>query len=104
MDTTIMPNQRGWVFYDGDCGMCTQLINRIQPLLRQARLEAVPLQADWVKAHLALSSVEDESKLLKEMRVLTVEGNIHGGAEAVIYLARQFWWAFPFVWLTVLPG
>lgn len=103
MDATI-PNQQGWVLYDGECGMCTQLIQRLTPLFRRANLEPVPLQTDWVKARLGLTQAEDEAALLKEMRILTAGDNIHGGADAVIHLARQFWWAFPFVWLTALPG
>jgi hypothetical protein len=41
---------------------------------------------------------------LEEMRVLTSDGREIGGAEAVIFLGRQIWWALPFVALAGLPG
>jgi hypothetical protein len=38
------------------------------------------------------------------MRVLTVQDQDLGGADAVIFLAGQIWWGRPFYWLTRLPG
>jgi hypothetical protein len=40
---------------------------------------------------------------LAEMRVLTSDGRDLGGADAVIFLGRQIWWAWPFVALAQLP-
>jgi predicted DCC family thiol-disulfide oxidoreductase YuxK len=31
-------------------------------------------------------------------------GKQYGGAEAVVALAREIWWARPFVWFSRLPG
>ena len=41
---------------------------------------------------------------LEEMRVLTHNGEDLGGADAVIFLARQIWWAWPFYALAHIPG
>jgi len=41
---------------------------------------------------------------LEEMRVLTADGGDIAGADAVILLAHQIWWAWPFVALARLPG
>ena len=41
--------------------------------------------------------------LLREMRVATGDGNIYGGAEAIVYLARQIWWAWPLYAAAKLP-
>jgi predicted DCC family thiol-disulfide oxidoreductase YuxK len=44
-----------------------------------------------VRALLALPP-ED---LLQEMRVVTANGKIYGGAAAIVFLSRQIWWAWP---------
>jgi hypothetical protein len=38
------------------------------------------------------------------MRVLTSTGEVFGGADAMILLARQVWWAAPLVWLARLSS
>lgn len=48
-----------------------------------------PLQADWVRARFAVS----DEQLLREMRILTPDGKVFGGAEALVELSRTFWWA-----------
>jgi predicted DCC family thiol-disulfide oxidoreductase YuxK len=52
-----------------------------------------PLQNRWVPERLNLTPEEAR----EEMRVLTADGRVFGGADAVIFLARQLWWAAPFV-------
>jgi predicted DCC family thiol-disulfide oxidoreductase YuxK len=37
------------------------------------------------------------------MRVITTEGKVYGGAGAIVYLARQIWWAWPFFAAAQLP-
>jgi len=41
---------------------------------------------------------------LQEIHVLTNDGQDIAGADAVIFLARQIWWAWPVVALAKLPG
>jgi predicted DCC family thiol-disulfide oxidoreductase YuxK len=53
-----------------------------------------------VQALLALPT-ED---LLREMRVATGDGEIYGGADAIVFLARQIWWAWPLYAAAKLPG
>jgi len=43
-------------------------------------------------------------ELLREMRVATADGNLYGGAQAIVYLARQIWWAWPLYAAAKLPG
>jgi predicted DCC family thiol-disulfide oxidoreductase YuxK len=43
-------------------------------------------------------------ELLREMRVATAEGKIYGGAEAIVFLAQQIWWAWPLYAAAKLPG
>ena len=53
----------------------------------------LPLQTEWVMQQLSL----EPGAPLEEMHVSTNEGQDIAGADAVIFLARQIWWAWPVV-------
>jgi predicted DCC family thiol-disulfide oxidoreductase YuxK len=90
----------GWVFFDGDCGFCMDIARRLQPLLEPRGFGIATLQDPRVREQLSLP----EQQLLAELRVLTNDGRQFGGADAIIYLARQVWWARPLWALAQLPG
>ncbi len=90
----------GWVFYDGRCSMCAGIIGRLRRTLIRRGFLLAPLQRGWVQERLGLGPEE----LLDEMRVLTADGEILGGAEAAIYLARHIWWGRPLAMLARVPG
>ena len=91
---------QGWVLYDGDCPFCTRWAERFERILTRRGFDVAPLQAPWVRECLDLRLEEP----LSEMRVLTPAGRIFGGADAVIFLARAIWWAWPLCALARLPG
>ena len=91
---------RGWILYDGDCPSCTASAKRFDRIFRRRGFIFLPLQTDWVMQRLGL----EPGAPLEEMRVLTADGRDIGGADAVIFLARQIWWARPFAALARLPG
>jgi predicted DCC family thiol-disulfide oxidoreductase YuxK len=82
----------GWIFFDEDCSFCRDLALRLEPLFAQHGFHFEPLQRNWVQKRLNLTP----EQALEEMRVLTSAGDVFGGANAVIFLLRQFWWAAPF--------
>ena len=82
---------RGWVFFDRDCSVCTSLARRFRLTLESRGFGLAALQDARVQALLALPPAE----LLREMRVATADGRVYGGAEAIVFLARQIWWAWP---------
>jgi alginate O-acetyltransferase complex protein AlgI len=45
----------------------------------------------------------EPARLLDEMRVLTGDGRVFGGADGAVELSRYYWWATPLVWLSKLP-
>ena len=90
----------GWILYDGDCSSCTASARRFDRIFRRRGFLFLPLQTDWVMKRLDL----EPGAPLEEMRVLTSNGRDIGGADAVIFLGRQIWWARPFVALARLPG
>ena len=82
---------RGWIFYDRDCGFCCELALRFENVFAKRGFHFEPLQQEWVRRRLNLT----REQALEEMRVLTPVGDIFGGADAVIFLFRQLWWATP---------
>jgi predicted DCC family thiol-disulfide oxidoreductase YuxK len=91
---------RGWVFFDRDCRICTSLARRFQRTFKKRGFGLAALQDPRVAALLGLPP----DQLLREMRVVTTKNEIYGGAEAIVYLARQVWWAWPIYVAAQLPG
>ncbi len=90
----------GWVFYDGGCEFCRSLARRFRSTLQKRGFGLAPLQDPRVAVVLGLAP----SLLLQEMRVLTAEGQVLGGAQAVTFLAGKIWWAWPVHAAAKLPG
>jgi predicted DCC family thiol-disulfide oxidoreductase YuxK len=90
----------GWLFYDGQCGFCTRLARWVAPLLAERGFALAPLQDSRVAGLLGMSPTE----LLREIQLLNEDGKQYGGADAIIALARELWWAAPLVWFSKLPG
>jgi predicted DCC family thiol-disulfide oxidoreductase YuxK len=93
-------NLRGWIFYDGDCRSCIASAKRFERLFARRGFYFTGLQTPLAQEQLGL----EPNAPLEEMRVLTRDGRDLGGADAVIFLARQVWWAWPFHALAQLPG
>jgi predicted DCC family thiol-disulfide oxidoreductase YuxK len=91
---------RGWIFFDRDCIICTSLARRFRHTFQKRGFGLAALQDPRVAALLGLPP----DRLLLEMRVVTCEGEIYGGAEAMVFLAGQVWWAWPFFVAGKLPG
>lgn len=91
---------RGWVFYDGECPLCIASAKKFVPLLHRYGFELAPLQTAWVQKRLGLKPGE----LLVEMKLLTSDEKIFGGADAVLQIARKIWWAWPLFALAQVPG
>ena len=92
--------RRGWVCFDRDCATCTWLARLFRPALLKRGFGLAALQDPRV-AVLFRMRIEE---LLREMRVVTSKGEFYGGADAVVYLAKQIWWAWPVYALSRLPG
>jgi len=90
-DTKGRRAARGWILFDRDCRICTSLARRFRSTFEKRGFGLAALQDPRVAALLALPP----EQLLREMRVVTSDGEIYGGANAIVYLARQVWWAWP---------
>ncbi|MEW6306668.1 MAG: DCC1-like thiol-disulfide oxidoreductase family protein [Verrucomicrobiota bacterium] len=87
------------MLYDGECCLCATTARRFAGLLAAHDFRLAPLQAPWVRARLG----GDEAALLREMRLLTPEGYVFGGAEALRQIAGRIWWAWPLYILGSVP-
>jgi predicted DCC family thiol-disulfide oxidoreductase YuxK len=94
------PIRRGWVLYDGECRLCTGTVALFGPMLRRRHFDLAPLQTPWVRERLGLKAGE----MPDEMKLLTEDGKLHGGAGALLEIARTIWWAWPLYVLGQIPG
>jgi predicted DCC family thiol-disulfide oxidoreductase YuxK len=89
-----------WVFYDDKCPLCLATVARFSPLLRRHQFDLASLQTPWVQRRLGLNPGEP----LTEMKLLTADDKIYGGADAALQIAKNFWWAWPLFVLAKIPG
>jgi predicted DCC family thiol-disulfide oxidoreductase YuxK len=90
---------RGWVFFDAECRFCTRLARRVAPLLATRGIALAKLQDPRVSKLLGLPL----SELLREIRYLNSDAIQFSGADAFVAVAREYWWAAPFVWFSKIP-
>ena len=90
----------GWLFFDADCQFCTRFARWLSVPLQRRGFAVAALQDPRVASLLGLNS--HESPL--ELRFLDRDAHNHSGGDAVIALARELWWARPFVAAASLPG
>ena len=96
---------QGWVLYDADCTLCLDLLARSRRALEAGGFLPEPLQSPWVRDRLNLP----EAALLAEMRVLTAHGQVIGGADGIVHIARALaprqrpWWGWVILILNRLP-
>jgi predicted DCC family thiol-disulfide oxidoreductase YuxK len=91
---------RGFLFFDAECEFCTKLARWTGPMLKRRGIAFAPLQDPRVGALLGIS----QNELLHELRLVISENGQYGGADAVVRLAREIWWARPLAWFSQLPG
>ena len=91
---------RGWLFFDAECTFCTRIARLLVSPMRPRGLEIAALQDPRVGALLALSREE----LLRAVRFVCADGRQFAGADALLAVARELWWARPLAWLARIPG
>ena len=91
---------RGWLFYDAECQFCTRIARFLAKPMRRRHLGLAPLQDPRVTSLLGMSPEE----LLVAVRYLSPEGRQYSGADALLTLAQEIWWARPLIWFSKVPG
>jgi predicted DCC family thiol-disulfide oxidoreductase YuxK len=100
-EITKLPDMQwlqGWVLYDETCASCRRFAALLEGILTRRGFDLAPLQSEWVADCL------NEGVDLSQMRVITANGESFGGADALIFLARQIWWAWPIYLSAQVPG
>ena len=104
MNTEITDTSVGkpisWVAYDAECSFCTALAGYLEAILRRNGFGLVPLQEPWLADRLGRTPGE----IIDEMKLLTNDGRVFGGADAAVELGRSVWILRPVVWITAMPG
>ncbi len=90
----------GWLFYDGECPLCINIVKRIAPTLRRRQFGVATFQTTWVRQRLGLKPGDP----LTEMKLLMADGKIFGGADAQVQIAKAVWWMWPLFIFAQLPG
>jgi predicted DCC family thiol-disulfide oxidoreductase YuxK len=93
-----MNKSRNWVCYDAECALCIRWVGRFRRLLENHGFTLLPLQSPAVRATLNLPEIA----LMAEMRVITPQGLVFGGIDALVYLSSVI--CKPLFWLTRIPG
>jgi len=99
-DTKGSRAENGWVFFDRDCKICTRLARLFRAALAKHGFGLAALQDSRAASLLSIPPEE----MLREMRVLTAEGVLYGGANAILFLTGRIWWAWPLYFAGRLPG
>ena len=87
-------------YYDGECRFCIALVGRFEGMLAKRDIDLMALQTAGAAALLGIS----DDRLLTEMRLRLRDGQVFGGADAVMEIARRIWWAWPLWALGRIPG
>jgi predicted DCC family thiol-disulfide oxidoreductase YuxK len=90
----------GWVFFDADCSFCVSTARWLAQVIEPRGFALAPLLDPRVRVLLDLP----EEQLLSELRLLTRDGRQFGGADALLRLCREVWWAWPLYALAWVPG
>jgi predicted DCC family thiol-disulfide oxidoreductase YuxK len=90
----------GWILYDGECSFCTSWVHLWEKVIAKRGFALQDLQFAWAEGRLNIP----KEKLLDDIRVLTLNGELINGADAYLYVTRRIWWAWPFYAIFSLPG
>jgi predicted DCC family thiol-disulfide oxidoreductase YuxK len=91
---------RGWLFFDAECRFCTRFVRWLVRSLYSSNLAVAPLQDPRVAALLGASPEE----LLRAIRYVDSVGRQYLGADALLAVAGEIWWARPLAWAARFPA
>jgi predicted DCC family thiol-disulfide oxidoreductase YuxK len=91
---------KGWILYDGSCGICARWVPSWSGTLASFGLGVAALQEPWVAERTGLGPAE----LTQDIRLLHATGEQVVGADVYRYVLRRLWWATPVYLLSIAPG
>ncbi len=94
-------SQSGVVIYDGECAFCINQVHRIQQLDRKAQFEYLPRQDSNTELRFPVLATEDFNS---GMRLISPEGKLYVGADAIYQIAMRLPGLKYIAWLYQVPG
>lgn len=101
MTTQTTPPGRFTVLYDGHCRFCTAQMARLRRWATPDSIDKVDFQEEGALARFPGLTWDD---CMKEMKLVSPDGRVHGGADAIAraLTTRPVWWLL--VWPFYIPG
>ena len=87
------PSPRDTIYFDGTCGMCTGTAKRLHRIVSPRGFALEPFQ-----------NSTEFSEVPEEMKLRTRDGRLLGGGDAIVYVCRHIWWAWPMWVMSFIPG
>lgn len=87
------------IYFDASCGMCSTSAQRLKRIVSPYGFALAPLQDPGIGATLGLQPGE----VPDEMKLRTRDGQTLGGADAIVYICRRIWWAWPIWAISRIP-
>jgi predicted DCC family thiol-disulfide oxidoreductase YuxK len=81
--------QQHKLLYDGDCGVCTRLIETARALDKQSLFALLPYQS-FSEAELATYGLS-HTDCSRQLQVITRESRVYGGAFGINFFLWQYW-------------
>lgn len=96
------PSNRNVLIYDGQCGFCRQQVESLKKLVGQnAPLAYESFHTPGILAQFPKLTYDE---CMKEIKLVTPEGEILGGAQAIFYALSLNPIFLPLRWIYPIPG
>ncbi|NBV41475.1 DUF393 domain-containing protein [bacterium] len=86
--------RHGMMMYDGSCGVCTTTIGNRYRFYEKHGVSVVPLQTPGLVEWSGLTY----DQLLSAIHLITPDGQIYKGPDALIYVMNKIGWMRPLAW------
>jgi predicted DCC family thiol-disulfide oxidoreductase YuxK len=90
----------GWIFFDGECGLCVANRRRWGPTFERRGFVWLPTQTSGAVERLGIT----DRQLREEMWLQLSDGRKLSGVNAWGALMRRVWWLWPMGFALALPG
>jgi predicted DCC family thiol-disulfide oxidoreductase YuxK len=90
---------RAWLFFDAECAFCTRIAACLRRPMRRRGLALAAMQDPRVPELLGIPPRD----VKQAIRLVLTSGQQYVGADAVLAIATEFWWARPVVVIFQVP-
>ncbi len=95
---------REYLLYDGGCGICGKLADKVRPLLERKGIGVEKLQARWALDILKAQHGIEEREAYAEIRLISKDGRLYSGPDVYRYAMKRYIITYPIYILSLVPG